>query len=113
MKDINYRDFTLGSGETVKLSLAHTLQLKLSTKRKDIYAKYSKISGRGSQNELENAYILYAAYACAYVGMNDGDGGMMGETEWYEAMTEDRDAINEALQGLYYPNRKTASAGRS
>ncbi len=89
-------DFTFEDGRTVKMTLTFYKLYQLKSIHKGLYDRYNKVMTKGADDELDMITVLYAAYVCANMDVED----RMTEEEFMIACGSDRMAIKEALEKL-------------
>lgn len=99
-----YKEFELKDGSKVKLTLSWGLLIKLRSKSKSDYTRYSKMVTHGIGDDvLGMVTVLYAAYLCAYVDEKGSFTGAMSESEFTEKIPDSFRLVSETVNWLLDP----------
>lgn len=103
------KDFELGNGEHIKLTLNFKKLYQLKSSRKDIYDRYNRVQMSGTEDILDFALVLYTAYLCA----QEDIGEAMTEEEFLDKLPPYQNVIVSAAIDLTIPKKTTASEEHS
>lgn len=98
---LNYKEYKLESGETVKCGIAFILLMKLRTHNKRAYEKLNNVIVNGLKDVTDAASVLYGAYLCACVaGENGGIENAMSEDDFIFDLGDDIAGVAELCGSL-------------
>ena len=103
------KDFELGNGEHIKLTLNFKKLYQLKSSRKDIYDRYNRVQMNGTEDILDFTLILYTAYLCAQEDMDK----VMTEEEFLDALPPYQNVIVSTVMDLTMQKKAIASEEHS
>ncbi len=99
-----YKELELKDGSKVKLTLSWELLIKLRSKSKSDYTRYSKMVTHGIGDDVIGMItVLYAAYLCAYVEEKGSFTGAMSESEFTAQVPDSYRLVSETVNWLLDP----------
>ena len=108
-----FLDYELNDGSKIQLTLNFSRLLQLKNKKKDMYERYNKMLLKGTQDAIEdNIFVLYIAYLCANIEHLD-DGSLMDLGTFINSIQQDFVLMNDTVNMLINPKKKTVSEGHS
>lgn len=107
--DSTMHAFEMADGSTVQMTLSFRRLMELKTRNKQQYENCNRIMMEGPKDIFDNVSILYTAYLCAL----DEKEIPMGYDAFVDGLPGYMNVVNEMVQDLIRPKKKTSSGNNS